>query len=72
MVFIDVGGLGAGVVDRLNELGYAKRITAVNFGGKAADEEKHPNMRSQMWCSMEEWLADHRRSGYPRLRLPPR
>lgn len=58
MAFIDVGGLGAGVYDRLVELGYGDRVTAVNFGGKATDERKYFNKRSEMWGEMAEWLAD--------------
>jgi hypothetical protein len=34
MVFVDVGGVGTGVYDRLCELGYGRRVTAVNFGSK--------------------------------------
>lgn len=58
MAFIDIGGLGAGVYDRLVELGYGERVTAVNFGGKASDERKYYNKRSEMWGEMAEWLAD--------------
>lgn len=56
MVFIDVGGLGAGVVDRLIELGFEDRITAVNFGEKALEEDRYANKRSEMWCELNEWL----------------
>lgn len=58
MVFIDIGGLGAGIYDRLVELGYRDRVTAVNFGGKASDERKYFNKRSEMWGEMAEWIAD--------------
>lgn len=58
MAFIDIGGLGAGVYDRLVELGYGERVTAVNFGSKASDERKYYNKRSEMWGEMAEWLAD--------------
>ena len=57
MVFIDVGGLGAGVVDRLNELGYGPKITAVNFGSKANMEDKYHNLRSQMWGELRDWFV---------------
>ena len=56
MVFIDVGGLGAGIVDRLIELGFEDRITAVNFGEKALDVDRYSNKRAEMWCEMNEWL----------------
>jgi hypothetical protein len=56
--FIDIGGLGAGVYDRLVELGYGDRVSAVNFGGAATDERRYFNKRSEMWGEMAEWLAD--------------
>lgn len=58
MAFIDIGGLGAGVYDRLVELEYGDRVTAVNFGSKATDERKYVNKRSEMWGEMAEWFAD--------------
>lgn len=58
MVFIDIGGLGAGVYDRLVELGYGDRVTAVNFGSSASDERKYFNKRSEMWGEAAEWIAD--------------
>lgn len=57
-VFIDVGGLGAGVYDRLVELGFDRIVQAVNFGGKATEEERFGNKRAEMWGLMKEWLAD--------------
>jgi len=32
MVFIDVGGVGAGVSDQLTEMGFGSSIRSVNFG----------------------------------------
>tara|TARA_R110000850_G_scaffold23358_1_gene69077 strand:- start:13905 stop:15287 length:1383 start_codon:yes stop_codon:yes gene_type:complete len=53
-VFIDLGNMGAGVVDRLNQLGY--NVIGVNFGGSA---DMHidggrlcKNKRTQMWSTM--------------------
>ena len=31
-VFVDVGGVGAGIDDRLGEMGYGAIVRAVNFG----------------------------------------
>lgn len=58
MMFIDIGGLGAGIYDRMVELGYGDRITAVNFGERASDTRKYFNKRSEMWGEMAEWLHD--------------
>lgn len=58
MLFIDVGGLGAGIYDRLVELGFGRRLTAVNFGSAASDPRKYANKRAEMWGSMADWLHD--------------
>lgn len=58
MMFVDVGGIGAGVFDRLVELGYGDRVTAVNFGGSASDQRKYFNKRCEMWGELAEWIAD--------------
>ena len=57
-VFVDVGGLGAGVVDRLNELGHRNIVVAVNAGSSALDSKKYSNKRSEMWGIMKAWLQD--------------
>tara|TARA_R110002126_G_scaffold196770_7_gene344707 strand:- start:276 stop:1790 length:1515 start_codon:yes stop_codon:yes gene_type:complete len=54
-VFIDVGGLGAGVVDRLKEMGY-NEVEGVNFGERANLPELYPNRRVEMWSEMKSWL----------------
>lgn len=57
-IFVDVGGLGAGVVDRLNELGLADVVVAVNAGAKPLDADRYRNKRSEMWGTLLEWLND--------------
>lgn len=57
-VFIDVGGLGAGVVDRLNELGLGDVICAVNAGSSPLDTDLYVNKRAEMWGTLKKWLAD--------------
>lgn len=54
-VFVDGGGVGGGVVDRLKQLGY--RIIEVQSGEKAYDSEKYLNKRAEMWGEMREWLG---------------
>lgn len=61
-VNIDVGGLGAGVVDRLLELGYGHVVNAVNFGSKPigvgpTGDELYDNRRAEMWDVMRDWIA---------------
>lgn len=58
-VFVDVGGLGSGVVDRLKELGHANIVVAVNFGAKAYNERNYSNKRSEMWGEMKKWMMDY-------------
>src|SRR5262249_25129547 len=67
-VFIDVGGVGTGVYDRLREMGYGTTMCAANFG--SAPSEPPPrdaqgrasggplNRRVEMWLKSKEWLAD--------------
>lgn len=56
-VAIDVGGLGAGVIDRLIELGHGRIIVPVNFGSSALDPERYLNRRAEMWWTMRDWLT---------------
>ncbi len=51
-VFID-SGAGAGVIDRLRQLGYD--VTEINFGGKPNDT-RFVNKRAEMWFDMAEWI----------------
>ncbi len=57
-MFIDVGGLGAGVYDRLREMGYGDAVTPVNFGQKPLDPRKYANKRAEMWTELRDWLGD--------------
>lgn len=63
-VFVDVGGLGAGVYDRLKELGYCGWdgvVEGVNSGEKPIlpdGDKKYLNRRGEMWGEMKAWLCD--------------
>ncbi|MDP3162939.1 MAG: terminase [Reyranella sp.] len=60
-VFVDEGGVGGGVVDRLRQLG-VPHVIGVNFAGKAdrwTAEGGGPlfaNKRAEIWGWMKEWL----------------
>ena len=56
-VAVDVGGLGAGIYDRLIELGHKDVVVAINFGSSAFDKMRFINRRAEMWWSMRDWLA---------------
>jgi phage terminase large subunit len=55
-VFVDVGGVGAGVYDRLTQLG--RRVVAVD-SARSSDgtaSAKTANKRAEMWQRMKDWL----------------
>ena len=53
-VFLDIGGVGAGVYDRLKSLNY--NVTGIDFAGKPERKDKYMNKRAEMWCLMADWL----------------
>lgn len=53
--FIDGGGVGGGVVDRLRQLGH--NVVDVNFGSRSSDL-KYKNKRAEMWGLMRDWLKE--------------
>jgi hypothetical protein len=60
MVCVDEGGIGAGVVDRLKQMGLP--VVGVQFGSKPLgavrllNNVKCANRRAEMWAIMREWL----------------
>lgn len=58
-VFIDVGGIGKGIVDRLLELdGTAGIVVPVNFGEAANDPVTYVNRKAEMAWEFKEWIED--------------
>jgi hypothetical protein len=57
-IFVDVIGVGAGVVDRLRELGLGNIVVAVNSSERALDDKRWHNKRTEMWGELLEWLKD--------------
>lgn len=62
-MFIDVGGVGAGIYDRLVEMGYEGIVRPVNFGSAPfepvpAEGGGPANRRAEMWMKSREWLGD--------------
>jgi hypothetical protein len=55
---IDVGGLGAGVYDRVKELVKDDecRVVQVNSSESPIDATKYTNKRAEMWGELREWL----------------
>lgn len=57
-VFVDIGGLGAGVYDRLRELGHVGTVVGVNAGSTPLHQDRYYNKRAEMWGLLREWLLD--------------
>lgn len=63
-IFVDGGGIGAGVVDRLKQLALpiGCEVYDIQFGGEPdggwafKDEVKVKNKRAEMWWNVREWL----------------
>lgn len=72
-VFVDGGGVGGGVVDRLRQLGVP--VADVQFGARSDrvshSEERHvyANKRSELWGNMREWLKFGSIPDEPDLRI---
>lgn len=59
VIFVDGGGVGGGVIDRLNMFKYP--VIEVQFGASADRNTKdsaiqYANKRAEMWGNMKEWL----------------
>jgi hypothetical protein len=57
-VIIEELGMGVGVVETLEDLGYAEQVWGVNTGSSASEggRELYINLRNEMWGEMREWL----------------
>ncbi len=55
-IFVDVGGVGSSVYDRLVALGFDHVVHAVDFGGGASRADLYANKRAEMWLDMKGWL----------------
>jgi hypothetical protein len=55
-IFVDVIGLGAGVNDRLKELGYP--VTSVNVAERASDDEAYSRVRDELWGNVRDSLLE--------------
>lgn len=55
-VYIDVIGVGAGVVDRLIEQGYGSVVEGINVANRASERFKFHNKRAELWASIKSFL----------------
>lgn len=58
-VFIDSGGLGIAVVDRLHELNYGNIVTPINFASRATNYNKFLNKRAEIWYLLKEFIENN-------------
>lgn len=56
VVNIDAGAMGIAVYDHCRHRGYGSVVRAINFGGRAKDEERFENKRGEMWWEAAEWV----------------
>ena len=55
-VVIEEVGMGIGVVETLEDMGYSERVWGINPGAAAYDPEFYLNLRCEMWANLKEWL----------------
>jgi hypothetical protein len=55
LIVVDVCGLGAGVVDRLIEMG--DNVLGIDNAARSEEPEKFYNLRSQIWCAAGDAFA---------------
>lgn len=56
LIILDECGLGAGLMDRLIEMG--DDVFGVNYSGKSDEPQKYYNLRSQIWCTAADMFAE--------------
>jgi hypothetical protein len=55
-MYIDCIGIGAGVVDRMQEMGY-DCVEGINVARSANDKERFKNLRAELWSDMRDWFT---------------
>jgi hypothetical protein len=55
-IIVDKGGLGAGVVDRLQEMNVP--VIGINNAERDMDSDTYENIRAGMWWRMKEWFEN--------------
>ncbi len=55
-VVIEDIGMGVGVVETLQDMGYSDQVWPVNTGNPAYEKEVYSNLRCEMWATMKAWL----------------
>ena len=56
LIVVDVCGIGAGIIDRLIEMG--DNVLGIDNASKSEEPEKYYNLRSEIWCKAADMFAD--------------
>jgi hypothetical protein len=54
--FIDGDGVGGGVVDRLNQMGFKRKVIEIKNASTPNKPHIYANKRAEMWGDMRDWL----------------
>ncbi len=57
-VVIEELGMGVGVVETLQDMGYSDHVFGVNTGIESSDSDLYLNLRCEMYALTKEWLED--------------
>lgn len=57
-VVLEELGMGVGVVEALQDMGYADQVWGVNTGGSSTDPKLFLNLRCEMYGLCKEWMED--------------
>lgn len=57
-VFIDEGGLGGPIIDRVRQLIPKEKVFGVQFGSKASKPTRFYNKRAEMWWTLKEAIEE--------------
>ena len=55
-VVIEDVGMGIGVLETLEDMGFSEQVWGVNPGSAATDPERWTNKRAEMWSEMKDWF----------------
>lgn len=57
-VVLEELGMGVGVVETLEDMGYGTQVWGVNTGVSASEPDLYANLRAEMWALTKEWLEE--------------
>lgn len=58
-VIIEELGMGVGVVETLEDMGYGEHVWGVNTGDSASEPDLYLNLRCEMYALTKDWLEDN-------------